>query len=171
MANVGDNDNGQKPIIKKINNLDLSAIEKIIILNEGTVQELLSVTFHTNILIDVLSQMEDDGTIIRWIRLHGEYKNNDTTFGFAQSVIPVNKNTPGIITGIREKRWGIGKIIESTGINTKRDIFGVFADDFLFSRNYIIRGIEPKSHGLELNKNIHIIITETFKRNYFENLK
>ena len=154
----------------KLKSIDLSPIEKLILSNKGTVQEFLGLLFETKVEVEVLSQHELYGTIHRWVRLHGKINTVDTTLCLASSVISVTQNTHGIITGIRERNWGIGQIIESTGINTRRTIYEAFADENTFARNYLIRDIEGNPIGIESNRKIHLVITEIFPRKLYIDL-
>lgn len=154
----------------KLKALNLSPIEKLILSNKGTVQEFLGLLFETEVKVEVLSQDELFETIFRWVRLHGEINSIDTTFCLASSVIPIQYNTPGIITGIREKNWGIGQIINSTGINTRRTIYGAFADEDQFGRNYLIQDIEHYPDGFGPTRKINLVITEIFPRKLYIDL-
>jgi len=155
----------------KLKSLGLSPIEKLILSNKGTVQEFLGLIFETEVKVEVLSQNELFGTIVRWIRLHGEINSKDATLCLASSVISVQHNTPGIITGIRECNWGIGQIIDSTGINTRRVIYEAFVDENHFARNYLIKDIEGNPSGLEFSQKIHLVITEIFPRKLYTDLQ
>ena len=160
---------GEK-LADKLKALGLSPIEKLILSNKGTVQEFLGLLFETEVKVEVLSQNELFGTIVRWVRLHGEINTIDTTLCLASSVIHVPQNTPGIITGIRECKWGIGQIIDSTGINTRRTIYEAFADENHFARNYLIKDIESGIVGLKSARMIHLVITEIFPRKLYQDL-
>ena len=152
----------------KLRSLNLSPVEKLILVNKGTVQDFLGLLFETKVKVEVLSQHEEFGTIVRWVRLHGEINTIDTTLCLASSVISVTQNTQGMITGIRERNWGIGQIIDSTGINTRRTIYEAFADENTFARNYLIRDIEGDPKGVESNRKIHLVITEIFPRTLYQ---
>ena len=155
---------------EKLRSLGLSPIEKLILANKGTVQDFLGLLFETKVEVEVLSQHEEFGTIVRWVRLHGEINTIDTTLCLASSVISVTQNTQGMITGIRERNWGIGQIIDSTGMNTRRTIYEAFVDENTFARNYLIRDIESDPIGVESNRKIHLVITEIFPRKLYQDL-
>ena len=154
----------------QLKTIDFSPIEKLIISNKGTVQEFLGLLFNTEVKIEVISQEEIFGMIVRWVQLRGEINSVDTTLCLASSMIPIEQNTPGIITGIREKNWGIGQIINSTGINTRRVIYGAFADEEQFGRNYLIKDIEHYPDGFGPNRKINLVITEIFPRKLYMDL-
>lgn len=158
-------------LAEKLKVLGLSPIEKLILSNKGTVQEFLGLLFETEVKVEVLSQNELFDTIIRWVRLHGEINSIDTTLCLASSVISVPQNTPGIITGIRECNWGIGQIIDSTGINTRRIIYEAFADENHFARNYLIKDIESNLDRFGSSRKIHLVITEIFPRKLYKDLQ
>jgi hypothetical protein len=133
-----------------LKHLGFSPVEKLILSNQGTVQKFLGLLFETDVHVEVVSQHELFKIIFRWVRLHCEINGIDTTLCLASSMIPIERNTPGMITGIKEQNWGIGQIIDSTGINTRRIIYGIFADETQFARNYLIRDIEKTRTGSEL---------------------
>lgn len=137
----------------------LSPLERLILCNYGTVQTLLSVVYCLPVKIKVLSQYEFNEIIVRWTRLYIEPSGDpgqpepSTTVCLAESIIPINDNTVGFITAIREQIMGIGQIIKATSLKTERCIQGMFADELTIARNYSIRG------------DVNVLITESFPRN------
>jgi chorismate-pyruvate lyase len=148
-------------IAEKIRGLDLTGVQRDLLLETGTVQDKLSSIFNTEVHVEVLSQRELYGVIIRWVRLQGKYQGKNTTFCLAESVIPIGKNENGFLNGIRAKDWGIGKLINAIGFLTKREIFGAFADENMFARNYIIKNVDGEA-------DLEVVITEMFPKRLYE---
>ncbi len=156
-----------KRLIEKIP-LDATPLEKVILANEGTVQTLMSVVFGVSIKVDVLSQIENEGYFVRWIRLLADYGGGEIiTVALAESIIDKNTSFSGFLTGIREKNMGIGQLLSVCGIRTERNLLGFYSDNNTFSRTYSIKtyGSDIKA-GRELN----ITITEVFQKEAFKRL-
>lgn len=151
----------REELLKKIKELKVSSIERAILLNEDQVQGLLSNIFVAPIYVEVLSQVELNGSIIRWSRLVAE----DKTVCLAQSVIPIDDNPNGLINGIREKTFGIGQLLEATKIITYREILGMYADDNVFSRSYKL-----KNNVCNDQFKVCMIITELFPKECYKGL-
>lgn len=161
---------GPTSINEKLKTVELPALQKMLLANEGPVQSLLGILFNIDVEVEVLEQIEYYGQICRWVRLHGMFGDQNITLCTANSIIPVRSNTPGIIVGIREKQWGIGKLVECTGIHTKRQIIHVYVDENIFARSYVIESIGDKPRGIEPDPRINIMITETFPRSLYNRL-
>lgn len=153
---------------RKIAGLDLPIVARILLSNNGPVQDMLGIIFETEVRVEVLSQTEFNGSIIRWVKLVGCRNGIEETYCLAESIIPIANNTQGFLTGIHEKKWGIGKIIDSTGMTTTRKIVGVYSDENVFARNYIIENVagerDPPNYGIK------VLITETFPKQIFNGL-
>ena len=136
---------------------DACSLEKVILCNEGTVQTLLSVIFGVPIKVEVIYQHETNINIIRWSRLVAEFTpDNVIQVCSAQSVITKSECPEGFINGILEANHGIGQLISSIGLNTKRKLSMADSNKHTFSRAHIIEGIGQSSPSLR------ICITETF---------
>lgn len=127
---------------------DITALERLLLCNYGTVQTLLSVMHKTPVKVQVLSQMDLGDVIIRWARL----MTNEITVCLAESIIPKNSNPPGFLTAVEERKFGIGQIIKTCGLRTERVIIGLYRDENIIARNYKICG------------DVSVLITETFSR-------
>ena len=128
----------------------LNAIERAIMANEGTVQSFLSVLCNTPVKVEVISQRQYPGIIIRWARLVTEdSKGIQTVVCLAESVIHENENE-NLITMIKGGQKGIGQIINEIGLQTTRRIEGYHNDPETFARTYAIQG------------DCDIVITEVF---------
>jgi len=137
---------------------DLNAIERMIMVNEGTVQTFLSVLCNTPVKVEVISQCEMADVIIRWSKLVIEDRGGiQTVVCLAESIIPTSdigiSNAPDFITMINDRKKGIGQIIKEIGFNTiTRHIKGFHSDENTFARTYTIDG------------SISLVITEVFNR-------
>ena len=128
----------------------LSAIERAILANEGTVQSFLSVLCNTPVKVEVISQRDYPGIIVRWAKLITEdSKGVQTVVCLAESIITKDENE-NLITMIKGGQKGIGQIIKELGLQTARRLEGFHNDAETFARTYTIQG--------ECN----IVITEVF---------
>lgn len=153
-----------KQLINKVPK-NASAIERLVLANDGTVQTLLSVLFSVPIKVDVIAQKEYQTYIIRWSQLVAEYSPDIRfTVCLAESVIDKNTTYQGFLNGIREKHMGIGQLIASLGIKTNRDLLGFHSDDSNFSRTYNIHSIKND----DINERpLNVTITEVFSKSAF----
>ena len=130
----------------------LNAIERAILANEGTVQSFLSVLCSTPVKVEVISQRDYPGIIVRWAKLITEDSRGvQTVVCLAESIITKNENE-NLITMIKGGQKGIGQIIKELGLQTTRRLEGFHNDAETFARTYTIQG--------ECN----IVITEVFNR-------
>lgn len=128
----------------------INATERMIMANEGTVQTFLSVLCNTPVKVEVISQRQYHGTIIRWAKLYIEDRRGiKTVVCLAESIIHENENNY-LISAINERKKGIGQIIKEIGLNTTRRIEGYHNDPETFARTYTIEG------------DCDIVITEVF---------
>lgn len=173
-------DAGIGELLERLKTYDLTPLERIILCNEGTVQSLLSMLFMVPVEVEVISQLEESGVIIRWTKLVANYApDNRVTVCLAESVIPIEKNSTGFINGIREKQWGIGMLLEGVGVQTTREILGIYADEQIFSRTYRILGAGRIPAGVHVSSGImqmrddraDIIITEVFPKAVYKKLE
>ena len=161
-------ENSIKKLIEKIPQ-DTTPLEKVILANEGTVQTLLSVVFGVPIKIEVLSQVESEHYIVRWVRLVADYGNDlSITVCLAESIIDKNGAFNGFLTGIREKNMGIGQLLSACGIRTQRELLGFYSDKNTFSRNY---SISTYGYDIRAGRGFKIIITEVFQKDAFRRLE
>jgi len=136
----------------------LNAVERMIMVNEGTVQTLLSVLCRTPVKVEVISQYEIADVIVRWSKLVIEDCGGiQTVVCLAESIIPTSdigiSSAPDFITMINDREKGIGQIIKEIGFKTiTRHIKGFHSDEKTFARTYTIGGA------------INLVITEVFNR-------
>lgn len=155
-----------KKLLTKIPD-DASSIERLILCNEGTVQTLLSVLFKVPIRVQIISQVEHNTYIIRWSKLIAHYSpENQVTVCLAESIIDKENAFNGFLTGIREKNFGIGQLISSIEVETKRDILGFYSDSNIISRTYTINSV-PYLRENSYDKTIFVTITEVFPKEAF----
>ena len=167
MEEITHEDNSKK-LIEKIPQ-DSTPLEKIILANEGTVQTLMSVVFGVPIKIEVLSQIETETYIVRWVRLLADYGDNlIITVCLAESIIDKNNIFEGFLTGIRERNMGIGQLLSACGIRTQRELLGFYSDKNTFSRNY---SINTYGYDIKAGRGFKIIITEVFQKDAFKRLE
>lgn len=118
----------------------LTSIERSILANEGTVQTFLSVLCNTPVKVEVISQRDYPGIIVRWAKLIIEdNKGVQTVVCLAESIIHENENE-NLIALIKGGQKGIGQIITELGLNTSRRIEGYHNDKETFARTYTING-------------------------------
>lgn len=140
-------------------------LEKVILCNEGTVQTLLSVIFGVPIKVEVIHQHETNTNIIRWSRLVAEFSpDNIIQVCSAQTVITKSECPEGFINGIIEADRGIGQLISSIGLNTKRKLIMVDTNKNTFSRAYVIESMGQNSPMLK------VFITETFTKSVYDQI-
>jgi hypothetical protein len=123
-------------------------LERVLMASFGTNQTQLSVIFKTPIRVEVLSQFERYGVVIRWSVLMAGLR----VVCLAESVMPLSENQEGFITLIRDKKVGIGQAISRMGLDTRRELLGFYVNDLVVARNYRISG------------EAEVVITETFPR-------
>jgi chorismate-pyruvate lyase len=132
-----------------------SCFERILLSTQGTVQTLLGVIFGYPVSVEVISQLNYDTVLVRWVRLYAE-DPDPFTIALAQSVIPYDTNRVDFIGKMSDKELGIGQVLQVLDITTNREILGVHVDERTIARSYKIIGDE-----------INILITESFPREIF----
>lgn len=135
---------------------DLSSVERIILASTGTVQDLLSVIFGVPVRVEVISQLNYDTVLVRWVKIIADDPNPHTV-ALAESVIPYKTNKTEFIGMMEARNIGIGYAINKLDIRTERQILGVTIDGDTFARTYQIRG-----------DGIDVLITESFQRRLFD---
>ncbi len=130
----------------------LSVGERILLSTKGTVQTLLSIIHDTPVHVDVISQLNYDTVLVRWVKLYTDDPDMSTV-ALAESVIPYEKNRPDFIGKMSDRELGIGQVLTALGVQTKRNILGIHVDSHTIARSYKIFGDQ-----------IDILITETFPR-------
>lgn len=134
--------------------IELDVLQRILAAHDGTVQKLLSLICKTDVHVLVGEQTESGNVISRRVYLYVVKDGKQRTLCVADSAIPIDKNENGFINGIRSTEWGIGQLIESISLHSKREILDVWVDSTTFGRNYRLVGIDCK---------LDVIITEDFK--------
>lgn len=145
-----------KNTLEMLKGRDLSTIERIILASTDTVQSLLSVIFLAQVQVEVISQLNYDTVLVRWVRLVVD----KSTVALAESVIPLETNHAVFIGAMGDRDIGIGQAINKLGFATRRDILGIHVDATTFARTYRITGDK-----------IDVLITETFNRRLYRELK
>lgn len=135
---------------------DLTTIERIILSSTGSVQSLMSSIFAVPVRVEVISQINYDAVLVRWVQLVID-DPDPVTVALAESVIPLELNHTGFIGSMGDRDIGIGEAINNLAIYTKRKILGIHVDLSTFSRTYSIKGSA-----------LDVLITETFQRSMFD---
>ena len=138
---------------------DLTTIERIILASTGPVQSMMSAIFATPVRVEVISQINYDTVLVRWVKLVVE-DPDPATVALAESVIPLELNHAGFIGAMGDRDIGIGETINKLGIFTQRKILGIHVDQHTFSRTYTIKGAS-----------LDVLITESFQKNLFDYVK
>jgi len=138
---------------------DLTTIERIILASTGPVQSMMSAIFAEPVRVEVISQLNYDTVLVRWVRLVID-DPDPVTVALAESVIPLELNQAGFIGTMGDRDIGIGAAISKLGIFTQRSILGIHVDKDTFSRTYTIKGAS-----------LDVLITESFQRGLFEFVK
>jgi len=141
--------------LRLLNDHDLSTVERILLSTKGTVQTLLSVIFGYPVSVEVISQLNYDSVLVRWVRLYAE-DPDPFTIALAESVIPLAKNRPDFIEKMSDRELGIGQVLSMLDVTTEREILGIHVDKRTIARSYRIIG-----------GRIDILITESFMREVF----
>jgi chorismate-pyruvate lyase len=134
-------------------------LQRILVAHDGTVQKLLALICKTDVHVLVGEQKEKGNVISRRVYLYVMKDGKQRTLCIADSAIPIDKNENGFVNGIRSTKWGIGQLIESISLHSKREILDVWVDSTTFGRNYRLVGIDCK---------LDVIITEEFM---YDNIK
>jgi len=138
---------------------DLTTIERIILASTAPVQSMMSAIFATPVRVEVISQINYDTVLVRWVKLVID-DPDPITVALAESVIPLELNQAGFIGAMGDRDIGIGQAINKLKIFTQRKILGINVDDTTFSRTYTIKGAS-----------LDVLITESFNRELYRGLK
>lgn len=145
--------------LRWVNDLGLTAIERVLAAHTGTVQLLVSLWFAEPAAAIVKWQQECDapggGLIRRQVAL--TLQDSGLEVVLADSAIPLALNSPDVLRLVREKKLGLGQIAVALEIPTFRVLVSVQATDQQIRRKYIMRSIGPVS-------TLHYEIEETFPR-------
>ena len=135
---------------------NLTPTQRMVVSHDGTLQDLLSAYFGHPVNVDVHSQGESHGNIIRNSGLYVDKPQVKTDVCLATSVIPTSSillQNVEFVDQIRQCEHGIGFILNELGIKTQREILDVRANADMFRRVYRIFDNESE---------IDVIITEVF---------
>lgn len=136
----------------------LTPLQRVILSSTTTVQSMLSVIFKTPVVAQLIAQKSFGNVDIRWVRL--VTKKDNKVVCLAESVLPHETNDKDFLEELREgKEGGIGMIITRRGIKTERTIWGIYADEHVFTRVYSLKG-----------DGVDVTITEVFPNGIYEDL-
>ncbi|MEM2090066.1 MAG: chorismate pyruvate-lyase family protein [Candidatus Nitrosocaldus sp.] len=100
--------------------IKLSRIEKLLLAEVGTVEQLLSILVNEPVVVDVLRQEEVGNVIEREVNIHKAY--SDEVLLTAKSVINVDVLPDAVACDIRAKRLGLGSVIMKHKLETFRRV-------------------------------------------------
>lgn len=110
--------------------------ERVILGHFGTVQLLLSLIFDTPVLVHMIGQHKEERVIVRQIIL----MSGDKEVCFATSRIQLAENSPSVVMAVEEGKLGLGQIVVTQQIPSRRILKKVERDEATFSRLYEIVG-------------------------------
>lgn len=132
---------------------DFDRGEQVVLGQFGTLQTLLSLVFGQQVVVRLIDQHEEEGTIIRQVQIMA----GDCLLCCAISRIPKSRNRDDVIHDISSGQLGLGQIIARYQLSTWYSLTGVGRDRSAFWRAYTIEGPE-----------VYVQIKETFRREAFE---
>ena len=144
---------------------DINGLERAVVCNDGTVQMMLSAIFYNPVKVIVTNQHETDTEILRSVELVAvQSGGHEYVVCRASSVIQKMGLLPGFLTGIRECNMGIGQLISSLGINTRRRIISFDSNEKYLGRQYEIKEIPVYVYARDI---LNITISEIFPRELY----
>lgn len=141
-------------LLRRLSPYDLTQWERVLIGHTGTVQLLLSLFFGHPVDAVVQEQREADVAILR--RTNLVVSSLDIIACRAHSYIPIEQNSGEILQMIKDGKLGLGQIISSLELTTKRQIRDIRVMDDTVERTYEMTG-----------PNYYFQITESFPRGLF----
>ncbi len=112
--------------------------EQVILANFGTNQTLLSLVFQKPADVKNIHIEEVEGVITRDVDLI----TGEQVVGHAKTHIPKNRNSQEVWDAVRAGQLGLGQIIVTHNLPTKRVLVDVGHDDQAFWRTYTIEGAD-----------------------------
>ncbi len=129
--------------------------EQVILGNFGTNQTLLSLIFQKPVNVKNIKVEEVHGVIIRGVDL----VTDEQVVGHAITRVPGNRNSTKVWDAVLDRQLGLGQIIVTYNLPTKRILGDVGHDDHAFWRTYTIEG-----------EDVFFEISETYPRKPFEEI-
>lgn len=112
--------------------------EQVILANFGTNQTLLSLIFQKPANVKNIHIEEAEGVITRDVDLI----TGEQVVGHATTHIPRDRNSQKVWDAVRARQLGLGQIIVTYNLPTKRELVDVGHDDQAFWRTYTIEGAD-----------------------------
>lgn len=154
-------------LVGRFKGSDLSVIERILVVNDGTVQTTLSVIFNEPVNVRVLMQQERAGRIERDVALWVDNgRGADLGVCKASTVIQTGENAGSVLFEVREQKLGLGQIIEKLGFTVTRQLGDYGSDETRLWRTYVLSGERRVEPGPRTER-LRFTITETFLREMF----
>ena len=129
--------------------------EQVVLANFGTNQTLLTLIFQSPANVKNITIEEVDGVITRNVDLI----TGEQVVGHATTHIPRNRNSQDVWDAVKAGQLGLGQIIVTYNLPTKRDLVDVGHDDTAFWRTYHIEGTD-----------VFFEIYEYYPRQHFEDV-
>jgi len=112
--------------------------EQVILANFGTNQTLLSLIFQKPANVKNIHIEEVEGVITRDVDLI----TGEQVVGHATTHVPRDRNSQKVWDAVRAAQLGLGQIIVTYSLPTKRELVDVGHDDQAFWRTYTIEGAD-----------------------------
>jgi len=112
--------------------------EQVILANFGTNQTLLTLIFQKPANVKNIAIDEVDGVITR----NTDLIAGEQTVGHATTHVPRDRNSQQVWDAVKAQQLGLGQIIVTYNLPTKRNLVDVGHDDYAFWRTYIIEGAD-----------------------------
>jgi len=110
--------------------------EQVILANFGTNQTLLTLIFQKPANVKNITGSDAHGVITRNVDLIA----GDQVVGHATTHIPRDRNRSHIWDAVKARKLGLGQIIVTYNLSSKRNLVDVGHDDQAFWRTYTIEG-------------------------------
>ena len=112
--------------------------EQVVLANFGTNQTLLTLIFQCPANVKNITIEEVDEVITRNVDLI----TGEQVVGHATTLIPKARNSKLVWDAVKAQHLGLGQIIVTYNLPTKRNLVDVGHDDIAFWRTYTIEGSE-----------------------------
>ncbi len=141
-------------LLRRLERLQLSPMERVLLAHTGTVQLLLSLYFGCVVDVKLRAQVEKEGELRREVSLVVQCTGEEVCF--AASVIPLSANDPSVLADVRGAKLGLGQIAVKHRVFIERRIIEIAATASQISRKYVMRG-----------PGLHYLVTEVFPRRLY----
>ena len=112
--------------LENTSNIKLSLFEKILLVETGTVEQLLTVLTNSEVVVKILKQKESREFIKREVRIINKKTGENLVYA-TSNIVPYNL-PDDIIRQVKQKHLGIGSIIANSQLETFRKILKIGYD-------------------------------------------